>query len=90
MFLVATYPFALFYGAIYTESLYLLGAVGAFYHFRRRELWAAGAWGLLVGFTRPNGCFLSLPVVIEGSDYNVRALNTRVIARQAFEDLFKI
>ena len=64
LWLIATFPFALFYGAIYTESLYLLGAVGAFYHFRRRELWQAGAWGLLVGLTRPNGCLLSVPLAI--------------------------
>jgi len=62
VWLIAAYPFALFFGAIYTESLFLLGATAAFYHFRRRELWAAGAWGLLVGFTRPNGCFLSIPL----------------------------
>lgn len=61
---IAAYPFALFFGAVYTESLYLLGTLGAFYHFRRRELWAAGAWGLLVGLTRPNGCFVSIPLAI--------------------------
>jgi hypothetical protein len=61
---LAAYPFALFFSAMYTESLYLLGALGAFYHFRRRELWAAGAWGLLVGLTRPNGCFLSIPLAL--------------------------
>jgi hypothetical protein len=62
VWLVAAYPFALFFGAIYTESLYLLGATAAFYHFRRRELWRAGVWGLLVGLTRPNGAFLSIPL----------------------------
>jgi len=64
VWLTATFPFALFYGAIYSESLYLLGAIGAFYHFRRGEFWRAGAWGLLVGLTRPNGCFLSVPLAI--------------------------
>ena len=64
VWLTASFPFALFYGAIYSESLYLLGAIGAFYHFRRREFWRAGAWGLLVGLTRPNGCFLSVPLAI--------------------------
>jgi hypothetical protein len=64
VWLIASFPFALFYSAIYTESLYLLGAVGAFHHFRRRELWRAGAWGLLVGLTRPNGCLLSVPLAI--------------------------
>jgi hypothetical protein len=61
---LAAFPFALFYSAMYAESLFLLGAVGAFYHARRRELWRAGAWGLLVGLTRPNGCFLSVPLAI--------------------------
>lgn len=61
---LAAYPFALFFSAMYTESLYLVGAVGAFYHFRRREFRAAGAWGLLVGLTRPNGCFVSIPLGI--------------------------
>jgi hypothetical protein len=61
---VATYPFALFYGALYTESIYLLGAVGAFYHAQRREYWQTALWGLLAGFTRPNGCFLSFPLVL--------------------------
>jgi mannosyltransferase PIG-V len=58
--LLAAYPFAVFYSAPYTESLFLLGAVAAFYHFRRDEFGRAAAWGLLVGLTRPNGCFLSL------------------------------
>lgn len=64
VWMIAAYPFALFYGAIYTESIFLLGAVGAFYHFRRRELVKAAAWGLLVGLTRPNGCFLSIPLAM--------------------------
>ncbi|MGC4084852.1 MAG: mannosyltransferase family protein [Vicinamibacterales bacterium] len=64
VWLLAAYPFALFFGAIYTESLFLLGATAAFFHFRRRELMAAGAWGLLVGLTRPNGCFLSIPLAV--------------------------
>jgi hypothetical protein len=57
--LLAAYPFAVFFSAPYTESLFLLGTVGAIYHFRREEWIKAGAWGLLVGLTRPNGCFLS-------------------------------
>src|SRR6185436_18861557 len=64
VWLLATFPFALFFGAVYTESLFLLGAVGTFYHFRRREFLRAGAWGLLVGLTRPPGCFVSVPLAI--------------------------
>ena len=43
--LLAAYPFAVFFSAPYTESLFLLGAVAAFYHFRRDEWRAAAAWG---------------------------------------------
>jgi mannosyltransferase PIG-V len=58
--LLAAYPFSLFYSAPYTESLFLLGVVAAIHHFRRGQVAPAAAWGLLVGLTRPNGCFLSL------------------------------
>jgi hypothetical protein len=58
--LLAAYPFSVFYSAPYTEALFLLGAVAACFHFRRGEWLAAGCWGLLVGLTRPNGCFLSI------------------------------
>jgi hypothetical protein len=64
LWMLAAYPFALFYGAIYTESLFLVGTAGAFYHFRRNELGRAALWGLLVGLTRPNGFFLSVPLAI--------------------------
>ena len=64
LWLLASYPFALFYSAVYTESLYLCAAVGAFFHFHRGELLKASAWGLVVGLTRPNGCFLSVPLGI--------------------------
>jgi hypothetical protein len=60
----AAYPFAVFFSAPYTESLYLLGATGAFFHFRRHEYIRAGAWGLIVGLTRPNGCFLAIPLAL--------------------------
>jgi hypothetical protein len=64
LWLLAAYPFALFFGALYTESLFLLGATGAFFHLRKRQFLAAAGWGLLVGLTRPNGCFLSIPLAL--------------------------
>ena len=62
--LMATYPFALFYSAAYTESLFLLTIVAACYHFERDELWQAGVWGLIAGLTRPNGCLLSVVLAL--------------------------
>jgi hypothetical protein len=62
--LLAAYPFAVFFNAPYTESLFLLGCVGAFYHFHRSEWIPASLFGLLVGFSRPNGCLLSIPLAV--------------------------
>jgi hypothetical protein len=64
VWLLATFAFALFFSAVYTESLFLVGAVGACYHFRRGEFVRAGLWGVLVGLTRPPGCFVSVPLAV--------------------------
>jgi hypothetical protein len=61
---LAAYPFALFYSAAYTESLFLLMTVAACYHFERDELKRAALWGLAAGLTRPNGCLLSIPLAL--------------------------
>jgi len=58
--LLAAYPFAVYFSAPYTESLFLLAAAGASFHFLRRDWTAASIWGLLAGLSRPNGCFLSV------------------------------
>jgi hypothetical protein len=60
--LLAAYPFAVFFNAPYTEGLFLLGSVGAFYHFHRDRWLGASLFGLLVGFSRPNGCLVSVPL----------------------------
>ncbi|MBI1876539.1 MAG: glycosyltransferase family 39 protein [Acidobacteria bacterium] len=62
--LLAAYPFAVFFSAIYTESLFLLSAVAAFYHFHRQEHGRAGAWGLVAGLSRPNGALLSVALAV--------------------------
>jgi hypothetical protein len=64
LWLIATYPFALFFGAIYTESLFLLGATAAWYHMTKQHYGRASLWGLLVGLTRPNGVFLSVALAL--------------------------
>lgn len=62
--LLSAYPFAVFFSAAYTEALFLLAMLGAWYHARRDERWPACAWGLLAGLTRPNGCLLSVPLAL--------------------------
>ena len=64
LWFLAAYPFAFFYGAVYTESLFLLSAAGAFYHLSHRQLVRAGVWGLVAGLTRANGCLLCVPLAL--------------------------
>lgn len=58
--LLAAYPFAAFYSAPYTESLFLVAAVGACLAFERQRWAGAALYGVLTGLTRPNGAMLSL------------------------------
>lgn len=64
VFLLAAYPFAVFFSAPYSEALFLLTAVAAFFHYRREQWLAASAWGLIAGLTRPNGCLLSIALAV--------------------------
>jgi hypothetical protein len=64
VWLVASYPFAVYYGAVYTESFYLLGAVGTFFHLSRAEWWRAAGWGFFLALCRPNGFFIALPAAM--------------------------
>jgi len=63
LLLLSTYPYALFYSVVYTESLFLFLTVGAFYAMRRRYLPLAALAGLAAGLTRPNGFWLALPLL---------------------------
>ena len=55
----AAYPFALFFGQVYSEGLFLLAAVASTYHLARAQAGRAAAWGLIAGLTRPIGCLVS-------------------------------
>jgi len=60
--LLASYPFAVFFSAVYTESIFLLCSAGAFFHLGRREYVRTAAFALLCGFARPNGFLLAVPL----------------------------
>ena len=88
--LIATYPFAVFFSAAYTEALFLLTLVGAVYHFRQNELWRAAFWGFLCGLTRPPGCFLSVVLALmaiapawKTRQFRVAALAPKLLAAAA-------
>ena len=60
LWLLTAYPFAVFFNAAYTESLYLLSALGAWHSIRHQKFVSGSLWGLLAGLARPNGFFLSV------------------------------
>jgi hypothetical protein len=60
----ATYPFALFFGAIYVESVFLLAMTATVYHFMHARFVRAALWGVLVGLTKTNGFLFSIPLAI--------------------------
>lgn len=80
LWLMATFPFALFFGAIYGESLFLASAAGAFYHMDRREWSRAAAWALVAGLTRPNGFLLTLPLLLLQHDALAGRFHPRALA----------
>ena len=71
--LLCAFPFAVFYGAPYSESLFLLATVAAFFHGRRGEWAAACAWGALAGLTRPNGFALCVPLALLAFEARARS-----------------
>jgi hypothetical protein len=64
VWLLAAYPFSVYYSAPYTESLYLLAVLATLYHFGRDEWGRAAVWGAIAGLSRPNGCLLSVVLAI--------------------------
>jgi hypothetical protein len=62
--LTAFAPMALYFSAVYSESLYLALSVGVFWSARQGRWAAAGALGALAGATRSAGVVLALPALI--------------------------
>jgi hypothetical protein len=53
--LAMVFPFAFFFGVVYTEALFLASTIGAFYFFRTRRWIAGGLFGAVATATRVNG-----------------------------------
>jgi hypothetical protein len=62
---LAVFPSAFFLLAAYTESLFLLLAVGALWAGRRDRWWLAGLLAMLATWTRTAGVVLALPLLFE-------------------------
>ncbi len=60
--LITIFPFAFFFGVVYTESVFLLFTVASFYFFRTRRWALGGCCGAIATATRVNG-ILMLPAL---------------------------
>jgi len=56
--LATIFPFAFFFGVVYTESLFLAATIGAFYFFRTRRWLIGGLCGAVATATRVNGILM--------------------------------
>jgi len=67
LFFLSFYPYALFFFAGYTESLFLLLTLALFLALRRGralDWWLAGLFGLLASATRSTGLILAIPFLV--------------------------
>lgn len=64
LLLIAFWPFSFFFALAYTESLFLLLAVGAFYLVHRERWWWAAACAGVASGTRVVGVFVAVGVVV--------------------------
>lgn len=63
--LLLAFPTSFYFGAMYTESLFLLLTIGAFYAARKKMWFFAGVLGMLASATRIVGIFLLPALIIE-------------------------
>jgi len=64
VWLIALFPAAIFFSAVYTESLFLALTVGAVYAGRHGRWAWAGALGGLAALTRNTGLIVALPILL--------------------------
>lgn len=82
VWIAAFYPTAAFFGAVYTESLFLLLLLLTFYAARQRNWTAAGLWGMLAGATRNPAPVLFVSLLLEylhTLNYNVRKIKAKPV-----------
>jgi Gpi18-like mannosyltransferase len=65
IFYVSVFPTAVFFSAVYSESLFFMLTVAAFYYMRSHRWWLAGAIGFFAALTRVEGILLTVPFAIE-------------------------
>jgi hypothetical protein len=87
IFYVSIFPTAVFFSAVYTESLFFMLTVASFYYMRRGSWWFAGILGLLAALTRVEGVLLIVPFLIEWAAADPQPLRNRRLRLRDFGDL---
>jgi hypothetical protein len=64
-FFVSIFPTAIFFSAVYSESLFLFLTVASFYYLRERRWLMAGVFGFFAALTRSEGVLVAAPMFIE-------------------------
>ena len=64
-FYVSIFPTAIFFSAVYSESLFLFLTVASFYYMRERRWLTAGVFGFFAAATRSEGVLVAVPLLIE-------------------------
>jgi hypothetical protein len=64
VWLLASYPFAIYFSAPYTEGPFLLASCSVFLAMHERRFASAALWGLAAGLIRPNGWLLAIPILV--------------------------
>lgn len=78
IFYISIFPTAIFFSAVYTESLFFVLTVASFYYMRQRRWWLAGGIGLFAAMTRVEGVLLAVPFVIEWASANWSVLRDAI------------
>jgi Gpi18-like mannosyltransferase len=65
IFYVSIFPTAIFFSAVYAESLFLFLTVASFYYVRERHWLTAGILGFFAAMTRSEGILIAVPLFIE-------------------------
>jgi hypothetical protein len=79
IWLLAAYPFSVYYSVPYTESFYLLGSVGAFWEATQGRWLRAALFGYFVALCRPNGFLIALPIAILAAPDIVRGVRAGAV-----------
>lgn len=66
---ISVFPFAFFFGAIMTESVFFMTTVMTFYYIRKHNWFLAGLCGAFSALSRMIGVFIIVPAFVEWFDY---------------------